>query len=130
MNIAQEPWFRWMDGMVDTDGSRVCDVYSGIVDASNPSAEYPSDAMHTLPNDAIPDLNDPATIGCLTALMRELLGEPSAYVMPIYAPNAHNRHMWQIKASRFLGPIMQESHRSEAAAIIAACRWAWTNRQP
>lgn len=32
--------------------------------------------------DALPDLTDPATLGCLLALVREAWGDPAAHVVP------------------------------------------------
>jgi hypothetical protein len=32
----------------------------------------------------LPDLTDPATVGCLLALAREVLGNPTLYVAPIF----------------------------------------------
>jgi hypothetical protein len=46
---------------------------------------------------ALPDLTDPATLGCLLALVREASGEPHAYVWPsknglwtVYANSGHH----------------------------------------
>jgi hypothetical protein len=53
--VACKGW-RWMPGMLTTEGMRV------VVRCFNDDNE---------PDDDIPDLTDPATLGCLLALVRE-----------------------------------------------------------
>lgn len=89
------PRWRWMPGMLVAgpgwfDCARLCDVdpASGLPDlweyrgyVRGPCAAGRSANTdrwdHT---DAYPDLTDPATLGCLTALVREAWGDPEAHL--------------------------------------------------
>ena len=76
--VACKGW-RWMPGMLTDEGRRVMRV-------------WPDDLgikwSHLLDNrvvrdaDALPDLTDAATIGCLLALVREAWGIPSLSLSP------------------------------------------------
>lgn len=57
--VACKGW-RWMPGMADTWGGRVRE----------------GDGIDRIK--ALPDLTDPATLGCLLALVREAWGDPTA----------------------------------------------------
>ena len=74
--VASKHW-RWMPGMlttsVDGPGLRV-----ETVDATDPSIVYVGDLPWFV--SAPPDLDDPATIGCLLALVREVYG-PRVWLM-------------------------------------------------
>ena len=71
--------WTWGPGMLDLFGRRVRDV-------------WPDDLgikwSHLLDNrvvrdaDALPDLSDPATLGCLLALVREAWGDPGMFARP------------------------------------------------
>jgi hypothetical protein len=60
---------------VDCDGVRVLRVGKHTIDAFNPHARG-GGAQFMMPGDRIgpPDLRDPATLGCLLALVREVWG--------------------------------------------------------
>jgi len=65
------PKWRWMPGMLDPSGRRAMWVYpeDGIITWSHiPENCVDRDA------DALPDLTDAATLGCLLALVREAWG--------------------------------------------------------
>jgi len=65
--VACKGW-RWMPGMrwrTEDDRGRLDDF----------QPEYMG-----RPPDALPDLTDPATLGCLLALVREAWGDPTDYV--------------------------------------------------
>ncbi len=62
--VACKGW-RWVPGMLTTEGMRV------VVPCFGDDNE---------PDDAIPDLTDPASLGCLLALVREAHHEPALYV--------------------------------------------------
>jgi hypothetical protein len=123
-HLVTLPRWRWLPRMVDQHGRTVIDVNDGRnagvpVEWSHPTIcrivemyEHPNDARAEWA-DAIPDLTDPATLGCLLALVRE------AYT----APHAHTRYsrsygQWEVMLRHNLcrdlcGP-------TEAAALVAA----------
>jgi hypothetical protein len=76
------PRWRWMPGMVDTLGNRANDdgwpSYSTIDYGQTDVVEVVAWKVRP-PRGAIPDLTDPATLGCLLALVREALGDPEVF---------------------------------------------------
>jgi hypothetical protein len=85
--VACKHW-RWMPGMrwrTQDDAARLDD--------------YQPEYMGGRPSDALPDLTDPATIGCLLALVREAWG------LPIWVRT---------------GALVLERVEIEAAALVAA----------
>ena len=78
INLARRavacPGWRWMPGMRTTDGARVLAVDGGWLTTAVYVGEYIADSWSAglrLAADALPDLDDPATLGCLLALVRE-----------------------------------------------------------
>ena len=105
--VASKHW-RWMPGMlttsVDGPGLRV-----ETVDATDPSIVYVGDLPWFV--SAPPDLDDPATIGCLLALVREAWGEPLAHVRPGKYPDEFRVcYLWS----------GCDYHDTEAEALAAA----------
>lgn len=64
---------------------------------------------------AEPDLTDPATVGCLLALLREATGDPWAYTVQ---DNLDTGDGWRVMASRGWPPGWTR-HRTEGEAIAA-----------
>ena len=67
----------------------------------------------------LPDLNDPATLGCLLALAREAWGDPTLHAIPGGSPGDAARGLWwEIRGAKrrwYTG-----SYPTEPAALIAA----------
>jgi len=63
----------------------------------------------------IPDLSDPATLGCLLALVREALGDPAAHCEQLFTGD------WA--AFDQAGSLVAKG-ATEAAALVAALRAA------
>lgn len=89
--------FRWMPGMADCWGGRVRE--GDGLDRSS----------------AFPDLTDPATLGCLLALVREAWGDPHASVWydDEFWQSGH-RWSWFAKKQTCVG------YGTEAEALVAA----------
>jgi hypothetical protein len=70
------PRWRWMPGMVTTYGQRIARA-----DAYGYAVAYTSGGhLQMVEADALPNLTDPATLGCLLALVREAWREPTLSV--------------------------------------------------
>ena len=77
--VACKHW-RWMPGMLPLNGTGFSYRILRVRKDGTPVTA----GMHaTWPLfDALPDLADPATLGCLLALVREAWGDPHAYCAP------------------------------------------------
>lgn len=113
--VACRHW-RWMPGMlplvVDEDAECVaCDRV------------WRTQGGHTVvPAEAFPDLTDPATLGALLALVREVAQEPGLHVrcMLPYAPDMSGKTPppWVLYSGR--GARWGDRYETEAAALVAA----------
>lgn len=74
--VACKRW-RWMPGMLTADGFRVCRV-----DADGYKFGYRTEYnyAYAVIGDSLPMIEDPATLGCLLALVREAWDDPYAFV--------------------------------------------------
>tara|TARA_Y100000296_G_scaffold86882_2_gene128408 strand:+ start:7223 stop:7633 length:411 start_codon:yes stop_codon:yes gene_type:complete len=70
--LIQSPHFRWMPGMLDSQGFRLCSVslHDGAWDAIGPGGTYQRYYYPTHPYLKYPDINDASTQGCLLAIAR------------------------------------------------------------
>lgn len=102
---------RWMPGMLNgNDGTR---YIAGEQWAWDDPLRHHAKGID---NNDWPDLTDPATLGCLLALVREAWGDPRAqlYVME----DADGREGWGLVLERGegVGPFAE----TEAEALVAA----------
>jgi hypothetical protein len=100
--ISCKGW-RWMPGMrwwTEDDRGRLDD--------------YQPEYMGR-PHDALPDLTDPATLGCLLALVREAWGDPHASASWDYETNGQV----VVACSRTSRWIFRD-RQTEAEALLAA----------
>jgi len=75
--VACKRW-RWMPGMLLLTGNRI-------------------NSVNTLAgwfDNELPDLNDPATRGCVLELVREALRKPSIYLAPFYTNTDAGQVAW------------------------------------
>ena len=105
--------FRWMPGMLAAlDGiggdyrARVCRVDNGLFWSDATPLPY---ALASY----VPDLSDPATLGCLLALVREAWSDP--YLCAVGDPDTR----WRVDA---VTAQVQDLHgyTSEAEALVAS----------
>lgn len=132
------PRWRWMPGMLVTgrgwfQSARICDVdcygipdlweYRGYL-CGPASAHRASDVSAWTHDDAFPDLTDPATLGCILALVREAHG-PST-VVRLVGVNGRGGQEWAISDR---APAVHGWHmaapalgywESEVEALVAA----------
>jgi len=86
----------------------------------NPRGMWIRYRLDRMDKHGVPDLSDPATVGCLLALVREAWDWPNAFAchdeIGWYVPNGQTGCSveWQIEASD------GERHDTEAAALVAA----------
>lgn len=106
--------FRWMAGMSARRWSGHGEV-SAVARVSAPARETP-----WLSDGWLPDLTDPATLGCLLALVRQAWGDPR--LVAIYCEAAHpgQSEGWAVQTADNRLPVAGEDYETEAAALVAA----------
>ena len=119
--VACKAW-RWMPGMLHAGGigERVLAVCDRYLTVAWPHVD--TIATSTL-DGAFPDLRDPATVGCLLALVREAWHEPRFCVG--FRPRGRadpTPDLWYVEADcgGSVIPATLLFHRTEAEALIAA----------
>ena len=73
------PWFRWMPGMGASQRGGPC---VQVVRMGNGALMGTHDGRLIALSECRPDLTDPATLGCLVQLLREVSGDVGAHVEP------------------------------------------------
>lgn len=117
--VACEHW-RWMPGMLllpHVDGCKCCE------DRNIPRRAARIPAVFTTDID-VPDLSDPATLGCLLHLVREAWGD--ADLSADRVSRAHDKlpDIWQVYVFHESGTKDVLSGRSEIEALVAALKAA------
>lgn len=117
------PRWRWMPGMAGIDALGVpfrCALthHSGGMMVVAGMAFMPAhpDALARM----FPDLTDPATLGCLLALVRKAWGDPR--LVAIYCERVHpgQSEGWAVQTADSRLPVVGKDYGSEAAALVAA----------
>ena len=116
--VACEHW-RWMPGMLDAEtGLRVVkagtdkDPRVGLGNLDNFILYYPD-----MLKGHYPDLTDPATLGCLLALVREVWGDRRAHVYHSYATGLW---VWIVNGMACSVRVGVDGYDTEAEALVAA----------
>lgn len=118
--VACKGW-RWMPGMLTISDERMSDEgwpqYDVLEYGSSGVAECVK--WNGKPNKgALPDLRDPATLGCLLALVREVWGDACACVLPVdYGPGGV---MWVCRLAAGGRSLTARHWPTEAEALVAA----------
>ena len=105
--VACKHW-RWMPGMKAETSHRILNQEK--LDGY-PVAFTPWGYRTALDAESFPDLSEPATLGCLLALVREAWGKPHAYV--------EYSNKWKVAFYCEVG-TRAFSSTTEAAALVAA----------
>ena len=105
------PRWRWMPGMVTTYGQRIARV-----DADGYTVAYQRGGhLQTVEADALPNITDPATMGCLLALVREAYNDSFAHV----EYELGEWIVWATPEGR-RGKYSMSVRKTEADALVAA----------
>jgi hypothetical protein len=109
--VACKSW-RWLPGMKSNWG-RVLWVDDGYAFIWEQAV-----TLGPMPGDAVPDLEDPATIGCLLALVREHCGDGGAHTRRLYRYG--DGEQWMCCAPSVVYPAVQTHGATEAEALVNA----------
>lgn len=121
--------FRWMPGMRATEEAGGCDPHLCEADFGFRCPDDRSNLPYAGDPEAVPDVSDPATVGCLLALAREAYGDPSLYARMSDTTRASDGiRAWEVlgwlDASRSpdgrAGAWRGWGYASEAEALVAA----------
>jgi hypothetical protein len=115
--VACKHW-RWMEGMAFLkDGHRYRIVYISDDGHSVGAENNRGDCFHGRIDKFLPDLNDPATLGCLLALVREVWGDRLLHVEPYHSGEWH---VWPAPGLEVDRDTTIWHGETEAAALVAA----------
>lgn len=112
--VACKGW-RWMPGM----GVRRWSNYD-VLWRTQRVSNLAERGTFWLSEGWLPDLSDPATLGCLTALVREAWRDPC--LVAIYCEAAHpgQSEGWAVQRADNRMPVAGEDYATEAEALVAA----------
>jgi len=118
--VACKHW-RWMPGMVTETGIRVLRRDDdGYTIGYGPRTSY---CIMEVTSDAIPDLSDPATLGCLLALVREAWGKPDLHARP-------EGRRWRMWSYEWPSSMLHPTEAEALAAALEAAPEAAENFEP
>ena len=111
--VACKGW-RWRRGMVAICDNgwpvlRGTDTWEWDAHGGWPGGPPRAELLAALQRELLPDLTDPATIGCLLALVREAWGQPRLHARP-------DGHWWRMHADEPAAFV----YASESEALVAA----------
>lgn len=120
--VACKHW-KWTDGMRATRDhlsaprhavriSQSCNIHQ-CPDSGGPWVKTAASSQRTPERDLLPDLTDPATVGCLLALVREAWSDPMLFAFSDAFPDR-----WTVVN------VDCGHHATEAAALVAALEQA------
>ena len=133
--VACEGW-RWMRGMLcltDEDGYAARILHVGLTDRQSETADsYDGGGIITrgcIREGSLPDLTDPATLGCLLALVRGVVGDTGLSCIGDGLPSGETR--WCVEPSKLRSHnkwVMTATKDcwSEAEALVATLEAAGT----
>lgn len=116
--VACKNW-RWMPGMLTTYGLRAEHNGDGMVAIwhDRKRNEWGEESL----TGRLPDLTDPATLGCLLALVREAWGGHDVWIEPRFALSWRRVVSWNVVAAIAEEGLMTLSAGpTQAAALVAA----------
>ena len=105
----------WRPGMRTTCGRIVYAIERGCPLGVRMDDRRVRPDCAAIPHDALPDLNDPATLGCLLALVREAHGSDRICVVPQYGVDR-----WDVRAQFGTLNRIAANGPTEPAALVAA----------
>jgi hypothetical protein len=116
--VACRGW-RWMAGMLTACSVRVIEGGGGYIIGHRQGATREGGGWVDAEDAGyLPDLTDPATLGCLLALVREAWGDECACVLPVdYGPGDV---MWVCQLTAGGRSLTARHWVTEAEALVAA----------
>ena len=122
--VACAGW-RWVPGMRSTCGRIVYAAGHVFAVGVYVGDQRVRPSCSALPHDALPDLTDPATLGCLLALVREAWGRDDiAATKNGRGPDS----VWLIACTGTPDRLLDIAEPTEAAALVAALEAANVNQ--